>query len=144
MKDKTIETMTRAEFEALPNREWDKDIGPFDSLVILPSKRKHDSGYRCMDFVAVVGNKAVCRLSGCSDVIHLDGIGGWGKNRIKDKQFFVKGGMVQGKGWQMDCLPKSGLLRVFCCQYNKLTAGMALSSFEVWAEDRAYKGKAIK
>lgn len=38
----------------------------------------HDSCFRCMDYVAVVKNEAVCRLSGCSDVLHIEGIGGHG------------------------------------------------------------------
>ena len=46
MKDLTQYTIK--EFRALPKRKFGEDIGDFDSLVILPTRRKHDSGYRCM------------------------------------------------------------------------------------------------
>ena len=70
---KDINSWTRKDFDALPGRDWDEDIGEFDSLVILPTKRIHDSGFRCMDFVAVRKGVPLIRLSGCSDVIHIDG-----------------------------------------------------------------------
>ena len=73
---KSFEYWSKKEFEALPKRKWDEGIGEFDSMIILPTKHIHDSGFRCMDFVAVKGKEPFCRLSGCSDVIHMDGIGG--------------------------------------------------------------------
>ena len=33
-----IQEMTYDEFQLLPRRKWDQDIGQFDSLVILPAK----------------------------------------------------------------------------------------------------------
>lgn len=120
--------MKRADFAALPSRKWNEGIGLFDSLVILPLRTKHDSGYRLLDFVACRGQQAVCRLSGCSDVLHINGIGGYGK-----PQSFVPRSMPV-VAWTMDCLPKSGLLRLFCHGDYKLSAGVALSSFEVFAE----------
>lgn len=33
-----IHKMTKKQFEELPQREWNEDIGLFDCLVILPSK----------------------------------------------------------------------------------------------------------
>ena len=128
MKD--IKEMTRKEFEAIPHHDFDKDLGTFASLVILPLRTMHDSGYRCMDFVAVnVNDEPICRLSGCSDIIHIDGIGGYGYRWIR------KGGvpeMIPPKGWSIDCLPKSGLLRIFA--NNGLIQGGPFSSFELWAE----------
>ena len=126
----TINEMKRKDFEALPYREWNEDIGVFDSLVVLPLRTIHDSGYRCMDFIACKGNEAVCRLSGCSDVVHINGIGGDGKDwldkygRVPDK--------VPKIPWSIDCLPKSGLLRLFASG-NSLEAGYAVSSFEIFA-----------
>jgi len=123
--------MTRKEFDALPERKWGEDIGEFDSLVILPGRAKdmHDSGFRCMDFVAVRQAEPICRLSGCSDVVHINGIGGYGKN------WGCKGGgvpkTIEPISWSIDCLAKSGLLQLFC--RHKLEAGEALSSFELYA-----------
>jgi len=154
----TIQEMTRKDFESLPLNPWNKDIGVFTSLVILPSQVSdwqivwyrlrciiakvfaiakpeiyeiaglHDSGYRCMEFVACKGDEPICRLSGCSDVIYFDGIGGYGY------KWATKAGgvpdMVLRAGWCIDCLPQSGLLRIF--SDDSLRAGAALSTFEIY------------
>ena len=75
-----IFNMTKEDFEKVPDRGgWSRDIGEFNSLVIIPQDYAHDSGWMCMDFVAVdEDGEPICRLSGCSDVLHLDGIGGLG------------------------------------------------------------------
>ena len=111
---KTVFDMTRKDFNKVPKRDgWAKDIGEFRSLVIIPLDYKHDSGWMCMDFVAVnEEGEPICRLSGCSDVLSFDVIGG------------------RGKRWSIDCLP-CGYLRLF--SQSTLTAGPALSSFEIYA-----------
>lgn len=157
-----ISSMRESDFRALPSRKWGEDIGEFDSLIILPSKigllsayryklltflnkyfswikkpeiydikGMHDSGYRLMDFVAVKSNKPICLLSGCSDVIHLDGIGGYGKDWFEKYNKVPE--LVKPSDWNMDCLPTSGLLRLFA--RKKLTAGSALSSFEIFTNE---------
>jgi hypothetical protein len=122
---RSFEYWTKKELEALPAREWGEDIGEFDSLIILPTKHLHDSGFWCMDFVAVKGNEPFCRLSGCSDVIQIDGIGGYGEWKQNVPT------VIPPKGWSIDCLKKSKLLRVF--SDGKLKAGRALSSFDLYA-----------
>lgn len=74
---KKVFNMTKEDFEEIPERgEWSRDIGEFDSLIIIPQNHVHDSGWMCMDFVAVnKDGEPICRLSGCSDVLNLDGIG---------------------------------------------------------------------
>jgi len=99
--------MTRKQFESLPNREWDEDIGLFNSFVILPTRRKHCSGYGIMDFVACRGMKPVCRLSGCTDDLNL----------------------IKGNRWNMDMLFKSKLLHIWC--RNKMKCDEALSSMDI-------------
>ena len=126
-----ISEMTRKDFEALPHREWNEEI-TCNSLIILPgrAKDKHDSDYRSMDFIAVTDDGAQCLLSGCSDVIHIDGIGGFGDNWLKKygKVPFA----IPPSGWSIDCLPKSGLLRMWPSS-NKMKCGLALSSFKIYA-----------
>lgn len=117
---KTFENWTRKELEALPKRGWNQDIGKFERLIILPTKRLHDSGFRQMDLVAVKDNIPFIRLSGCSDVIHIDGIGGFS---IQEKMFSLG-------GWCIDCLRVSGLLCLF--NDNSIKVGPTLSSFEVF------------
>lgn len=124
-----VTEMSREDFEKVPERKhFDEQIGLFYSLVILPMDYLHDSGYKCMDFIAVDENdEPICKLSGCSDVLHLDGIGGFGKynGSIADNRPI--------EGWSIDCLP-CGLLRVFC--KGQIEAGYAVSSFEVFFHDR--------
>ena len=122
---KPITEMTRKEFEALPVRKWDEDIGQFTALVILPLRSKHESGFRLLDFVACRESLPLCRLSGCSDVLHIGGIGGWGV-RV--------GGTPRRIPWQIDCLPKSGLLCLASSEY--LSCGDALSSFSIYSTDQ--------
>jgi len=159
---KNIQEMTRKEFESLPSRNWNEDIGWFNSMIILPSEVKkwsilkykiklfiakifnldapeiytisgvHDSGFRCMDFVAVRDGEAICRLSGCSDVIHFDGIGGYGYNWLNRYGKIPK--MTPPSDWNMDCLLESGLFRIFT--RGKIRAGEALSSMEIFYEAR--------
>jgi len=154
-----INNMTKKEFGDLPHRKWGGGI-EFDSMIILPATfdiwgyikycfklvmasifrlekpeiwdigHIHDSGYRVMDFVAIKKRKPICLLSGCSDVIHIDGIGGFGKDWLE------KYGDVPDKippsGWSIDCLAKSGLLRIWST-LGKMTCGEASSSFEIFS-----------
>lgn len=113
--------MTRKELEAVPRRKWDEDIGDFNYLVILPTRRMHDSGYRSMEFIAIRDGKPLRRLGGCADVIHIGGI-------AKPLLEWTK------VGWSLDCLPKSGLLRLFCTAHY-IRVGMDISSFEVYASE---------
>lgn len=120
-----IMKMSKEDFLAVPERtHFDDDIGLFYSLVIIPMDYLHDSGYRCMDFVAVdIHDKPICRLSGCSDVIHFDGSGGYGK----EFDVGVKSRPIEG--WRIDCLP-CGLLRIFCNGW--IEAGNAVSDFSIY------------
>lgn len=124
-----VQNMTVADFLAIPERKrFDSDIGLFHSLVILPMDYLHDSGYKCMDFVAVdEDGEPICKLSGCSDVLHLDGIGGYGKSCLVG----VTNRPIQG--WRIDCLP-CGLLRIFCNGW--IEAGHALSDFQIYWHER--------
>lgn len=130
-KVKALGDYSRKELDSLPEREWNEDIGEFDSLIILPLRSMHESGFRKMDFVAVKDRTPFCKLSGCSDVLHIDGIGGYGR-WVED---IPKS--ISPKGWSIDCLKKSGLLRLFCDR--KLTTYPALSSFGVFGAERNKK-----
>ena len=120
--------MKKEDFEKVPARGgYSKDVGEFHSLVIIPQDYAHESGWMCMDFVAVdKEGEPICRLSGCSDVLNLDGIGGYGDRRPGMLPHFI-----EPKGWSIDCLP-CGYLRLF--SRSKMTAGAALSSFEIYAK----------
>ena len=120
--------MTKEDFKKVPKRGgWSRDIGEFRSLVIIPLDYPHDSGWMCMDFVAVSKDEEpICRLSGCSDVLNLDGIGGYGNRRVGEFP-----SSIEPKGWSIDCLP-CGYLRLF--SRSTMTAGPALGNFEIYAK----------
>ncbi len=161
-----VNKMTIEQFLRLPHSNWQTEV-ECDSIIILPSKINdfdvvkyylqkavssifsfikkpetwgikglHDSGYRCMSFVAVKKNVPFCIISGCSDVIHLDGISGLRKN------WYEKYGKcpetIPPSAWNMDCLPMSGLLRLWPSS-GKMLCGIALSSFEVFAMPKEKK-----
>lgn len=123
-----IYEMQKEDFNNIPRRKWDEEIGKFHSLVIIPTEEVHDSGFMCMDFCAVDKNgNPIKLLAGGSDVIHIDGIGGYGDWRVERGVPTY----VIPVGWCIDCLP-CGYLRLFC--HKEMTCGDALSSFEVYSE----------
>lgn len=138
-EEKHYNEWTRKEFEALPTpTSYDnKEVGEVDSLIILPEKYYHDSGYRCMSFITIQNGKPTYKISGCSDVIHFGGIGGFnlpfGKVDCKTTEKRLKEKKAPVVDWHIDCLPKSGLLRIFC---NKMMyIGASLSSFEIFFKE---------
>ena len=126
-----INQMTREEMESLPHREWNEEM-EFSSMIILPGYLHdlHDSGFRCMDFVAVENLEPLCLLAGGSDVIHIDGIGGFGAGW--GRLYGAVPTSVPASGWSIDCLTKSGLLRIWPSS-GRMKCGPALSSFEIYA-----------
>lgn len=131
---KGLSDMTRAEFEAVPGptvEDWRRDIKDFDSLVILPSRRLHDSGYRAMAFIACKGEKPVIKLAGGSDVIHINGIGGFGYNW--SERYGTCPSAIPPISWSIDCLKTSGLLRLFS-HGNLIAEGGGYSSFQVFED----------
>jgi hypothetical protein len=128
-KELNIHDMKQSDFHALPCRKWDEDIGGFDSIIILPTRRRYDRGsnWGVMDFVACIGSKPIMLLSGCSDVLHIEGIGGLGE--------WVEGvgwpDQLKTKAWSIDLLFKSKLTRLR--SKGLMTCGCALSSFEIYS-----------
>lgn len=111
--------MRRKDFLKLPKREWGQDIGHCTGIVIIPTKRVHDSGYICMDFASVVHGEAGYLLSDCSDVIHVGGL---------HSLIFNQGANVM---WSIDCLRKSGYLHLFTLSGETFEVGPSISSFEL-------------
>lgn len=126
-----ITKMTKEDFEKVPYSEFDENIGIFNSLVIIPTGELHDSGFMCMDFVAVdISGEPIKRMSGSSDVIHIDGIGGLGKNWLTNISYTRT---VPAKGWKIDVLP-CGYMRLFCDSHIALSCGsFIVSDFEIYA-----------
>lgn len=114
MNKKDFTKWTRKEFESLPTPKsfTNEEVGEVDSLIILPCKHYHYSGFRCMEFVTIQKGEPTYRLSGCSDILVFE--------NMPD---YIK----------IDCLPTSGLLRIFCDK--KIYVGSSLSSFEIYFKE---------
>ena len=122
--------LTKEELLAIDNCE---PTEVFNAFVIVPTGKLHDSGFQMMKFILCDGYHIVGAVSGYSDVVHLDGIGGYGlnyKNTMLTKTTHVV-------GWKMDCLPKSGCMRLFTNRGNNLKLQSFISSdFEIYVEDK--------
>lgn len=138
-KFKDVAKWTRKDFESLPRPKssYNQEIGEVDSLVILPTRTKHDSGFRCMEFAVVQHGIPTYIVSGCSDAIHLGGIGGYNVGGVNcSKEELTKRlhrDATPRVAWSIDCLPVSGLLRIFCDR--KIYIGASLSSFEIYFKE---------
>ena len=125
MEVKSLGEYTREEFLAM---DYMMPEGTFTDLIIVPTDELHDSGYRCMRFVLVNRGNIVGVVGGGSDVVHIDGIGGYGINgnawSILEKD--PKLGIVD---WSIDCLPVSGCLRLFSSKECVIRDGYICSDF---------------
>lgn len=125
--------MTKQEFAELPYKKWNEDVGRFDALVIITGKSRdlHDSGYRNMTYALCKDNYPICLAGGGSDILHLNGIGGYGGYKTNIDEV-LRTRLVPIVDWSIDCLPKSGYLRLWCSYY--LTNETDFSSFDVIAQ----------
>lgn len=102
MKD--IKEMTKKELMELKNFIPKKN---FTGIVIVPMNYKHDSGFQCMKYILLNHWDIVGVVGGGSDVMHINGIGGYGK----EPNYTTR--MVKAHDLRIDCLPKSKCLRLF-------------------------------
>ena len=64
---------TKKELLAVDKRKWDEELTDIHLVYIIPSARKHDSGYNCMDCVAVNGEHKRIRFGGGCDDLKING-----------------------------------------------------------------------
>lgn len=117
--------MKKSDFKDIKRLSTLDRISGFNSVVLIPTTQKHDSGYMCIEFVFCKDGEPIAKSFGGSDVLHIDGIGGYGlfKGFIPDK--------IKPNGWSLDCLP-CGYFRLFGKSQNMSADGV--SSFSVYAE----------
>lgn len=60
--------MTRKELLEAPGREWDKILSDVQGVWVIPNRKKHESGFACMDLVASTPNGLVRFGGGCDDI----------------------------------------------------------------------------
>lgn len=123
--------LTKEQLLSAPERQsWHEDVY-CDAFVIIPTDYLHDSEFRCMEVVALDdNNQPICKCAGGSDVIHLNGIGGYGHTDSYTERVKSQSGPLVA--WSIDCLP-CGYLRLFT-QKGKIKIGEALSDLGVYAE----------
>lgn len=97
--------MTRKELFAVPKREWNETLTGVTGVWVIPSRRKHDSGWACMDFVASTPDGLVRFGGGCDDVA------------------------FEGTHFRMDCDYESKLLHIWNrCKFT-ITSDLSSISF---------------
>lgn len=123
-----IKSMTLEDLLAVPYSKTLGEIGPFKGFIIVPTGDLHDSGFGCMKFVLTLNDDIVGAVGGGCDVVHLNGIGGYGF----DWQKSLTDRMVPVIDWSIDLLPKSGCLRVFSSHKLMIQNQFICSDFEVY------------
>lgn len=87
----------------------------FNGFIIIPTDEIHDSGYKIIKIALMDHGVVVGSVKGYTDVIHLNGIGGYGAfdvgyaERVRQR----KGTIID---WSIDC-STNGLIRVFCSKW---------------------------
>lgn len=144
-----IMRMTRQDFDAVPrlddHSDWEK-LAPngrleFRSFVIIPIVNDdgtidiHDSGFGLMEFFLVgKQNEPIIKVGGGSDVINLDGIGGYG-DHANWLRFNGVPRSIPIHGWSIDLLP-CGYFNVWTRRTLFLRDEYICSNFEVFSEDQ--------
>lgn len=82
--------MDKKELLETPFRDWEQTLERVVSVYVLPSERKHESGWACMDFVAEFEDGSKTRFGCCCDDVSF-----------------------KGEHFRMDCLYPSGIIRIW-------------------------------
>ena len=109
--------------------DWQGEPTSFNGLLIVPTGELHGSGWMCMAFIALEGDEPVGYFNYGSDVVNMDGIGGYGRwNSTKGIP-----AMVEPKAWSLDMTP-GGCARLFANRSGYKLRGEGLSTFELYAD----------
>lgn len=103
LKTVTVEELLRLDYQK-PQPQ------PFNSVIIVPLDGElHESGFRRMKFIYLKRDGEIVGVGGGpSDVLHLEGIGGYGQ----DWETSIEERKTSISAWSIDCLP-NGCLRLF-------------------------------
>lgn len=115
---KSLNQWGRDELLNLPTRAWNAE-SEYDSLLILSTRRKHDSGWAIMAIIGVRDTQPVEIACECCDDIE------W-----KFPPMVTVGGVYSIGQMRMDCAMRSGALHAWA-RNAKLRVGAALSSTKV-------------
>lgn len=118
---KTLNQWKRKELLALPIRDWQMD-SVYDSLLLVPTGKKHDSGWSLVSIVGVRNGEPVEQASCCSDDIE------WVFPNATRYGSYTAGQL------RMDCLYPAGVFHPWT-RNHKFQVGAALSSVTVTLVD---------
>lgn len=104
------ENLTRKQLLSLPQKDW-KEIRDYGAIIVVPTGRKHDSGY------------ALMALVGCNERYEPIEIAGY----CDDIQWLTQ---ITTYGFRCDMFYKNSCLRFHSNEFN-FRIGMSLSSTEV-------------
>lgn len=130
------ETVT---LEELLSLDYQDTTDTFNSVIIVPLDGElHESGYRKMKFILVKKDGTVAGVvGGGSDVLHLNGIGGYGKGSMITN-YAWKYGKVNVIDWCIDCLPVCKCLRLFSSKKLEVE-GLVMSDAQIVVSDKQDK-----
>lgn len=111
--------MSRKDLLALPTRKWDADYVEYDSLVLLSTRKKHDSGYAMIAIIGCRKYEPVEIAVQCCDDVE------WVLPEHKRLGQFAVGQV------RMDCSMKNGAMHVWSNDAVAFRVGAALSSTTV-------------
>lgn len=118
--------LTLTQLRNIENKRPDMIKDKISSFVIVPLTKKHESGYSCMKFILLDSfNDIIGCVGGYSDVVYLNGIGGHGLHWNNSPKEI---------GWQIDCLPKSRCLRIWCDKELTIE-DLIVSGFEIFVKE---------
>lgn len=115
---KHLNEWSRSDLLSLPVRGW-KETSTYDSLLILSTRKKHDSGWAVMAIIGVVAGQPTEIASACCDDIE------WKLPTMRGVSDDYTIGQMR-----MDCALKSGALHAWS-HANRFRVGMALSSTQI-------------
>ncbi len=115
----------RNELLALPHREWNTS-SDYDSLLLVPTKEKHESGFTLIAIVGVVKGKPVEIAATCDDI-------GWSFPTSHPYDYMTPG--LHRMVMRTDCLWPSGIMHVWASGEHyfrgRFSVGASLSSVNV-------------
>jgi len=127
-KMKHINNMTRKELLEVPARGDYRESTKCDSFVIIPTGKKHESGYGKMVVIACDTNGfPICKVTDFSDVLQL-----LNYDRYSDKHIHPSSPVQQDEivyRWRIDCLPESKQIHIWTD--NPIEIGSAHSDIDI-------------
>lgn len=126
---KSLNQWGRDELLKLPMREWEMD-SEYDSILLLSTRRKHESGWAIMAVIGVCEGRPVEIACSCCDDIEWK----------LPPMITVGNGEFSIGQMRMDCAIRSGALHAWA-RGAKFRVGAALSSTEIELLAANVKGK---